>query len=276
MRKKQKSNNSRKAIMTLHSSTERAGNIRNILLVSTFLLSSVSFSWSQQTQSIGHAMPILMDSPFSALNGSLGKTADAILDSIAVLDSMKKTGSAPEDSSPSSATAAMSVIQYDAQTHSIPGTMMRAAARLNSLRPIIDPILRHAGVPTEFAAVVLIESGGDPMALSPKGARGLWQLMPTTARRYGLTVDNSEDDRLDIEKSTRAAAHYLSDLYSEFGSWPLALAAYNTGEQNVQSAIERSRSMDFIVLSSLRLLPVETRNYVPAVFAAIAKGAAAR
>ena len=106
------------------------------------------------------------------------------------------------------------------------------------------------------------------MALSPKGARGIWQLMPDTARRYGLTVDASEDDRLDIEKSTLAAARYLRDLHSEFGSWPLALAAYNTGEQNLQHAIDRSQSTDFNVLSTLRLLPLETRNYVPAVLAA--------
>ena len=106
------------------------------------------------------------------------------------------------------------------------------------------------------------------MALLPKGARGLWQLMPDTARRYGLIVNNTEDDRVDVEKSTRAAARYLSDLYSEFGTWPLALAAYNTGEENLQHAIDRSRNTNFNVLSSLRLLPQETRNYVPAVFAA--------
>ena len=139
------------------------------------------------------------------------------------------------------------------------------------LQPVIDPILREVGIPEEMAAVVLVESDGDPMALSPKGARGIWQLMPDTARRYGLIVDTSEDDRLDIEKSTRAAAGYLRDLYSEFGSWPLALAAYNTGEMNLQRAIDRSRSSDFNILSSLRLLPVETRQYVPAVFAAVTR-----
>jgi len=139
------------------------------------------------------------------------------------------------------------------------------------LQPVIDPILREVGIPEELAAVVLVESGGNPMALSPKGARGIWQLMPGTARRYGLTVDASQDDRLDIEKSTRTAARYLRDLYSEFGSWPLALAAYNTGEQNLQHAIEQSRSRDFTALSSLGLLPLETRNYVPAVFSAITR-----
>ena len=143
-----------------------------------------------------------------------------------------------------------------------------AVARVESLRPAIDPILQGEGVPVELAAVVLVESGGNTSALSPKGARGLWQLMPDTARRYGLVVDGVRDERVDIEKSTRAAARYLSDLHLQFGSWPLALAAYNTGEQNLRRAIDRGRSTEFNVLSSSFLLPLETRNYVPAVLAA--------
>lgn len=142
-----------------------------------------------------------------------------------------------------------------------------AVARLELLRPEIDPILRGEGVPPELAAVILVESGGNPAALSSKGARGIWQLMPNTARRYGLQVDDIRDERLDIEKSTHAAAHYLNDLHAQFGSWPLALAAYNTGEQNLQHAIDRSHSTEFVILSSLGLLPLETRNYVPAVMA---------
>ena len=143
-----------------------------------------------------------------------------------------------------------------------------ALARVEMLRPAMDPILQREGVPTELAAVVLVESGGNTRALSAKGARGLWQLMPDTARRYGLVVDGATDERVDIEKSTRAAARYLSDLRLQFGSWPLALAAYNTGEQNLQRAIEQSRSSEFAVLSANGRLPLETRNYVPAVLAA--------
>ena len=143
-----------------------------------------------------------------------------------------------------------------------------AVARVEVLRLAMDPILRGEGVPVELAAVVLVESGGNTFALSPKGARGLWQLMPDTARRYGLVVDGVTDERLNMEKSTRAAARYLSDLHLQFGSWSLALAAYNTGEQNIRRAIDRSRSTEFAVLSSLGRLPLETRNYVPAVMAA--------
>ena len=119
-----------------------------------------------------------------------------------------------------------------------------------------------------MAAIALVESGGQPAALSPKGARGVWQLMPDTARRYGLIVTVEKDERLDLASATRAAARYLHDLYAQFGDWQLALAAYNAGEQAVQSAIQRAGSNSFAVLSQLRLLPAETRNYVPAVMSA--------
>jgi membrane-bound lytic murein transglycosylase D len=137
--------------------------------------------------------------------------------------------------------------------------------RLEQLGPLIDPILDSEGVPREIASVVVVESGGKTSAVSRKGALGLWQLMPDTARRYGLVVTPSSDERLDVEKSTRAAARYLRDLYQQFGSWPLALAAYNAGSQALQKAAERAGTHDFIQISSLRLLPQETRNYVPAV-----------
>jgi hypothetical protein len=139
--------------------------------------------------------------------------------------------------------------------------------RLNLLRPAVDPILMSHGVPVNLAAVILVESGGRTTALSPKGARGLWQLMPDTARRYGLRVDEIRDDRLDLFKATDAAARYLHDLYAQFGDWRLALAAYNTGEANVGVAILKAHTQDFDQLTSLRMLPLETRNYVPRVLA---------
>jgi membrane-bound lytic murein transglycosylase D len=144
-----------------------------------------------------------------------------------------------------------------------------ALSRFESFRPQIESVLQSRGLPAELAAIILVESGANPEALSPKGARGLWQLMPETARRYGLAVDEVRDERLDVQKSTEAAARYLGDLHAQFGSWPLVFAAYNTGEQNVQRAMDRSHSAEFLVLSSLNLLPMETRNYVPAVLDAM-------
>lgn len=141
--------------------------------------------------------------------------------------------------------------------------------RVEELRPILDPILSEVGIPEELAAVVVVESGGNPAALSPKGARGLWQLMPDTARRYGLTVNADTDERLDVLKSTRAAAEYLRDLYVEFHDWQLALAAYNAGEQTVQQALLRTGGTGFSVAAPA--LPAATQGYVPAVLAVLAQ-----
>jgi membrane-bound lytic murein transglycosylase MltF len=140
-----------------------------------------------------------------------------------------------------------------------------AIDRVKQLRPTIEPILRGEGVPVELSAVVLVESGGLTTALSPKGARGVWQFMPDTARRYGLVVDGARDDRTDVIKSTHAAARYLRDLRARFGDWSLALAAYNAGELAVTNAMSRAPSRDFRSLSDTVRLPVETRRYVPAV-----------
>jgi membrane-bound lytic murein transglycosylase D len=139
--------------------------------------------------------------------------------------------------------------------------------RVQQLRPLLEPILREEGVPGNLLAVVLVESGGRPAALSAKGALGIWQLMPQTARRYGLTVTPEKDERLDLLKATRAAARYLHDLYGQFSDWKLALAAYDAGERNIERAVDRVGSKDFAEISWL--LPAETRNYVPAVLAAL-------
>lgn len=144
-----------------------------------------------------------------------------------------------------------------------------AFARLQRIRPSLESILEAEGVPKDLVAVVLVESGAQPLAWSPRQARGLWQIIPETARRYGLVVSAAKDERVELESATRAAARYLRDLYGRFGSWPLALAAYNAGENAVQSALEKGRARSFSQLSAARLLPAETRAYVPAVLAAI-------
>ena len=143
----------------------------------------------------------------------------------------------------------------------------RAVARVTELRPVLTPILHEQGIPDEIAALVLVESAGQPTARSPKGARGIWQFMPDTARRYGLSVTADLDERIEIVKSTVAAARYLHDLYQRFGDWRLAFAAYNAGEQTVQRALARTGHGDFLRIE--RALPEETRNYVPAVMRAM-------
>jgi len=143
----------------------------------------------------------------------------------------------------------------------------RAVARVTELRPALTPILHEQGVPDEVVALVLIESAGQLNALSPKGARGIWQFMPDTARRYGLTVTANLDERIEVVKSTGAAARYLHDLYQRFGDWRLAFSAYNAGEQAVERAMSRTGHTNFLRIDPA--LPEETRNYVPAVMRAM-------
>ena len=144
-----------------------------------------------------------------------------------------------------------------------------ALQRVHQLKPILEPILRDEGVPVELSSVVLVESGGLATALSPKGARGVWQFMPDTARRYGLAVDDSRDERLDVVKSTHAAARYLRDLHLRFGDWRLALSAYNAGELAVTNAMNHASLHDSEWLDENARLPLETRRYVPAITAAL-------
>ena len=143
------------------------------------------------------------------------------------------------------------------------------------IQPIEDA-LRARNLPVELGYLVWIESGYDIKALSPVGARGLWQLMPATAREYGLKVDPGRrlDERVDPAKSSRAAADYLSFLMRMFGSqrYLLAIASYNTGQNRVQrsqiaTTIKRSRVADFWHLADQ--LPAETVDYVPKFLAAV-------
>ena len=130
--------------------------------------------------------------------------------------------------------------------------------------PHIREILSQYDLPQELSLLPLIESGFNPFAVSSSGAAGIWQLMPATARRYGLRVDDEIDERFDLFKSTHAASRYLRDLYKRFHNWSLVLAAYNCGEGCVS---RRTKGADF--WRSKWALPEQTRKYVPMFFAAL-------
>lgn len=118
-------------------------------------------------------------------------------------------------------------------------------------------------IPTELALLPVIESSYDPNATSNAAAAGLWQFIPSTGRIYGLNQTSTFDGRRDVIESTRAAYDFLTTLYNQFGSWELALAAYNAGPGRVSSAIRYNQSQGLPTdYWSLRL-PTETMNYVP-------------
>ena len=134
--------------------------------------------------------------------------------------------------------------------------------------PMILDVFRQKGLPDELVFTAMIESGFNPVAVSRAGAKGLWQFMAPTARRYGLRIDDWLDERLDPEKSTMAAARHLLDLYAVFGSWNLVQAAYNAGEMRVLQAIRAMGTSDFWTLRGGQVLKDETKDYIPAIQAA--------
>ena len=140
-------------------------------------------------------------------------------------------------------------------------------ARAAALMPGLRAAFVAEGVPPELAWLAEAESSMNPAARSPAGAKGLFQLMPDTAHSLGLGTF-FPDERTDPDKSAHAAARYLRTLHGRFGSWPLALAAYNAGEGRVSRALTAQHAHDFAGIASS--LPSETRMYVPKVCALIA------
>ncbi|HXK17131.1 MAG TPA: lytic transglycosylase domain-containing protein, partial [Polyangiaceae bacterium] len=142
------------------------------------------------------------------------------------------------------------------------------AKKAGRYAPVIKSELGRAGLPTDLVWLSLIESGHNPTIASPVGAAGLWQFMPDAARSYGLTVDRWVDERLDPERSTQAAVRYLSDLYRRFGSWELAMAAYNMGYGGLSRSVKKFNTNDFWELARYEAgIPWETTLYVPKILA---------
>lgn len=147
-----------------------------------------------------------------------------------------------------------------------PKTLARIQRKAEYYFPLFYDALGRNGLPYELCYLPVIESALNPQAHSHAGAAGLWQFMPSTARLYGLEVNSLVDERMDPIRSTEAACQFMKSLYSTFGDWTLALAAYNCGPGNVNKAIHRSGKRDF--WSIYPYLPRETRSYVPIFIAA--------
>lgn len=147
------------------------------------------------------------------------------------------------------------------------GTFESSLARSGRYKDMITRIFKEEGIPQDLIYLAQAESGFKPLALSRARARGMWQFMASRGVGYGLHRSWWVDDRQDPEKATRAAARHLKDLYSEFGDWYLAMAAYNSGPGNVQQAVKRTGYADFWELYRRNVLPAETKNYVPIILA---------
>jgi membrane-bound lytic murein transglycosylase D len=142
----------------------------------------------------------------------------------------------------------------------------RPPERAEALLPVVKAAFAAEGVPVALAWLAEVESGFNPRAQSPAGAKGLFQLMPGTARALGLSL-LPFDQRTEPARSARAAAGYLRKLHTRFGDWPLALAAYNAGEGRVARTLEAEGAKDFAGI--VGRLPPETRLYVPKVLATV-------
>jgi len=146
-------------------------------------------------------------------------------------------------------------------------TVVDAIQRSGRYRPMIVRILDEEGLPQELIHLAQAESGFYARAVSSMAAGGMWQFVRFRGNEYGLRQTPYTDDRMDPEKATRAAARHLHDLYSEFGDWYLALAAYNCGPNVVENAVARTGYADFWELRRRGVIPAETTNYVPIILA---------
>ncbi len=146
------------------------------------------------------------------------------------------------------------------------GLTSRALGLSKIYFPIFEEMLDKYNMPLELKYLAVVESALNPTAQSPVGAKGLWQFMYNTGRMYGLKVTSYVDDRSDPYKATDAACRHLKDLYNIYGSWSLALAAYNSGAGNVNKAVRKAGG-NKSYWAVWPYLPKETRGYVPAFIA---------
>lgn len=160
-------------------------------------------------------------------------------------------------------------IHYYTETPRGRQTMTIGINRSNAYLDMARQEFRRVGVPEDLVWLAHVESVWNPSAMSPAAAGGIWQFIPKTAKEYGMTVESGNDERADALKQTRVAAVYLRDLYTLFGDWALAMAAYNSGEPRVMDAVVKNGRANFWEMYDKKLLPKETCNYVPKILAAI-------
>lgn len=139
--------------------------------------------------------------------------------------------------------------------------------RAGRYAPLIGSILEENGLPRDLIFLAMAESGFNNLAKSTAAAVGPWQFMPATGKMYSLKQDWYVDERKDPVKATVAAANYLAKLYNDFGSWKIAMAAYNAGEGKLGRAIKKYNSTDLWDISKGNYLKSETKNYVPKIMA---------
>jgi membrane-bound lytic murein transglycosylase D len=157
-------------------------------------------------------------------------------------------------------------IHYAEKKHQSFQTLLR---RAEAYVIPVQKIFSDQGVPGDLAYVALVESGFTPTARSKADAVGMWQFISATGTRFGLEQNKYVDERRHPFKAAHAAAAYLSALFDQFGSWELALAAYNSGENRVQRTLDESGAKTFWELREAGWLPAETQEYVPKVLAAV-------
>ena len=129
--------------------------------------------------------------------------------------------------------------------------------RANKFFPIIEPILKANNIPDDFKYLAVIESGLEDV-ISPSGAAGFWQILKSTAKEYGLEVNPAIDERYNLEKSTKVACEYLREAFEKFGSWTMAAASYNKGQNGISRLIEKQGTNNYYNL----YLNSETSRYV--------------
>lgn len=142
-------------------------------------------------------------------------------------------------------------------------TSLQTIKRANRYFPIVEPILKAHGIPDDFKYLMAIESAANPFAHSHAGAAGLWQIMPVTGKQLGLVVNNSIDERYDVEKSTRAACQYFKEAYARFGDWISVAASYNAGQARISQQKKHQYTDNTL---DLRLVE-ETSRYIYRIFA---------